>query len=74
MLRIVNAYDSLRNGRNGQPPMEHIEAIRQMYSLSGIYFDEDLIRSYIEYLELKNFRPPTLMNRPNEKCPVLLNF
>lgn len=74
MIRIVDAYDSLRNGYNGQPPKEHIEAIRELYSLRGIFFDPDLIHSYIEYLELKSFRPPTLMNRPTENCPVLINF
>jgi HD-GYP domain-containing protein (c-di-GMP phosphodiesterase class II) len=72
MIRIVDAYDSLRNGYMGQAPKEHIQAIREMYSFSGIYFDEDLILSFIEYLELKSFRPPSHMTQPTDSCPVLV--
>ncbi|MGX6443831.1 HD-GYP domain-containing protein [Neobacillus sp. K501] len=73
MIRIVDTYDSLRHGYMGQSPMEHIQVLRQMYSFSGKYFDEDLMHSFIEYLELKTFRPPSLMGHPTEKCPVLIN-
>ena len=53
IIRIVDSYDTMLNGRIYQDPIRHNDVMKELHSLSDIYYDKELIHNFSDYQEWK---------------------
>lgn len=53
MIRIIDTYDTMLNGRNYQSSVHQFDVITELIALCDIHFDRKLVEAYTEYLNRK---------------------
>jgi HD-GYP domain-containing protein (c-di-GMP phosphodiesterase class II) len=53
IIRIIDSYDTMLNGRIYQSPIRHNDVMKELYSLSNIHYDKELIHHFSNYQEWK---------------------
>lgn len=54
MIRIIDSYDTMLYGRIYQSPTSYEDIIQEIISLAGIYYDCELVDSFIKFLHSKH--------------------
>jgi HD-GYP domain-containing protein (c-di-GMP phosphodiesterase class II) len=68
IIRIIDSYDTMLNGRIYQSPISHNDVMKELHSLSNIHYDNELIDNFSKYQEWKTLHSFT------SEIPVLNNL
>jgi HD-GYP domain-containing protein (c-di-GMP phosphodiesterase class II) len=71
MIRIIDSYDVMINGRIYQKAVAQKEALKELQSLSDTHYDKELMSAYIDYLEWKTSQTDSLFTHPFQNWPLL---